>query len=143
MTAALLLFGLTAGDLKTALDAFEKATEFELYSLNPKPVREGGFHGWPVLGSTPLKGDGAKQVRAAVEKGRAESDGSVAGCFQPRHGIRIVQGKKTYDLVICFECGSVSVYDGDERLGFFPTTGSPGETLNKVLVDAKVPLPKN
>ena len=126
---------------KGAAEAFEKATEFDLYSLDPGADGvKGGFHGWKVLGKTSLKGDDVKKVRDAVEKGRKESDGTQAKCFEPRHGIRIVQEKKTYDLVICYTCFSADVFEGETRLGGFLTTRGPAEFLNKVLKDAKVPL---
>lgn len=132
---------------KTVREAFEKAGEFELYSLDPdrgEGDQKGpdAFHGWAVLGKTTVKGDRVAVVRDAVEKGRKESDGSVAGCFLPRHGLRFTHEKKTYDLVLCFECLSVQVFEGDTALRGFLTSSSPLKTLNKVLSDAKVPLPR-
>src|SRR4051812_28862176 len=71
---------------KEAREAFDKAAQIELYSLDPSRTEkkeENGeyFHGWRVLGKTTLKGDAAKKVRAAVERGVKDSDGSVAACF--------------------------------------------------------------
>jgi hypothetical protein len=129
---------------KEVREAFDQAAEIELYSLNPNPDREKtDFHGWQSLGKTTLKGEDLKTVRDAVEKGRKESTGDVAGCFIPRHGIRIVREKKTYDLVICYQCLSAAVYDGDKKVGSFLTTRDPVAVLNKVLSAAKVPLPKD
>lgn len=113
---------LLAGDLpKDVVNAFDKADGFELYSLDPAAGVGEGFHGWLVLGKTTLKGDAAKTVRAAVEKGRKDSDGRQAKCFIPRHGIRVGD----LDLVICFECLSARVYRGDKNIGGFLTTGGP------------------
>jgi hypothetical protein len=133
---------------KEAKEAFDKAAQFELYSLDPdrlasKDEKVDLFHGWKVLGKIVVKGADAKKVRAAVEKGVRDSDGSVAACFNPRHGIRIVTDKKTYDLVICYECLSATVYQGEERAGSFLTARGPENALNGVLRDAKVPLPKS
>jgi hypothetical protein len=131
---------------KEARAAFEKAEEFELYSLDPARDLGGkkveALHGWKVLGKVTVKGADAKRVRQAVEKGVKDSDGSVAACFNPRHGIRVTNGTKTYDLVICYECLSASVFVGDDRVGSFLTARGPEGALNKVLRDAKVPLPK-
>jgi hypothetical protein len=133
---------------KKALEALDKATEFDLYSLDParqqaKDAVAGAFHDWKVLGKTAVKGGVAKTIRAAVKKGAKDSDGSVAACFNPRHGIRVVLDNKTYDFVICYECLSASVYEGDKKIGYFLTARSPQETLSKVLRDAKVPLAKS
>src|SRR5262249_13241443 len=100
------------------------------------------FHGWKVLGKTAVKekADRGKLVEA-LEKGIKENDGTVAACFNPRHGIRVAKGDKTIDLVICFECFSLEVWKGEERSSVL-TTGSPQKAFDKVLTDAKVPLPK-
>lgn len=132
---------------KEARAAFEKATEFELFSIDPdrqakKDDKAELLHGWKVLGKTTLKGDAAKKARAAIQKGIKDSDGSVAACFNPRHAVRVVSGQNTYDLVICYECLYARVYQGTESLGNFLTAPGPANVLNGILTDAKIPLPK-
>ena len=129
-----------AGDLpKEVREAFAKAESFELYSLDPAGRNNDptGFHGWRILGKVELKGAEAKKVREAVEKGAKDSDGRVAKCFIPRHGIRL----GAMDLVICFECLSAEVHKGGAVIDRFLTTGEPAAILNKVLTDAGIPLP--
>lgn len=132
--------------------AFDNAAEFDLHSLDPNP-REGEskgppapapllLQGWVVLGKTTLKGRTAIKAREAIDSGRRESDGTVAGCFEPRHAVRIVHGSKTYDLVICYACLRAQIYEGTERIGAFTTSRSPSGILNTLLVDAGIPLPK-
>jgi hypothetical protein len=123
----------------------EKAAKFELLSLDPKrPEKKaaGNFHGWKVLGKTLVKKAGdRKKLVAALEKGVKDSDGTVAGCFNPRHGIRVTHQGKTAEFVICFECLSMMIYvDGKSTKGCL-TTGSPQPTFDQVLRAAKVPLP--
>ena len=129
-------------ELKTLL---EKADKFELISLSPEYLKEkpvDGFHGWKVLGRTTVKdADARKTLLAAFEKGVAENKGEVARCFDPRHGIRATHGDKTVDLVICFECYQVKVFAGDDLKTDFLVTRSPQPAFDKVLTDAKVPLP--
>jgi hypothetical protein len=125
----------------------DKAESFELFSLNPKPVPQddkGTFHGYKILGSTVIK-DAAtrKKIKDAFDKGVKEHDGSVAGCFIPRHGIRATHDGKTVDLVICFQCLQVMEYlDGKQGKGFL-VSRSPQPVFNAVLEAAKVPLPKD
>jgi hypothetical protein len=129
-------------------EALDKAESFDLYSLDPTRLKldevpKDAFHGRKVLGKTTVKdAETRKKLLAALEKGIAENKGEVAGCFNPRHGIRVTHDGKTYDLVICFECFSAEVYDGDKKDGSFLVTNSPQPAFNKVLTDAKVPLPK-
>jgi hypothetical protein len=35
---------------------------------------------------------------------------AVAMCFNPRHAVRVLTPKHTYDFIVCFECGHAEVY---------------------------------
>lgn len=88
----------------------EKADRYELISLDPgaesdeKDKKADRFHGWKILGQTPIKdAETRKKVLGALLKGIEENDGSVADCFNPRHGLRATHDKKMVELVVCFE----------------------------------------
>ena len=128
-------------DVRAVLD---NADRFELLSLDPTRQKEkpkDDFHGWKVLGKTEVKdAPTRKKVVAALYKGVADSDGTVAACFNPRHGIRATHDGKTVELVICYECLSMQCFLGETRSGAL-TTRSPQKTFDQVLTAAKVPLP--
>jgi hypothetical protein len=121
-----------------------KADKFELYSLDPDRGKEkpkDKFHGWKVLGKAALKtAETRKKLIEALRKGVKANDGTVADCFNPRHGIRATHQGKTVDLVICFECYSMIIYEG-KKTATVLTTGAPQPVFDKVLKEAKVPLP--
>jgi hypothetical protein len=98
------------------------------------------FHGFRILGKTTLKDETRKTIVAGLYKGIKDSDGSVAACFNPRHGIRATADGKTVDIVICFECHSLLTYLGEMKASAL-TAPTPEATFNKVLTEAKVPLP--
>ena len=131
-------------DVKAAL---EQAGEWELYSLHPEQKKDApkeAFHNWRVLGKTTVKdADTRKKLLDALANGAKDNDGKVADCFNPRHGIRVKTGDKTIDLVICFECYQTEIYVADKKAGGYNTERSPQPALDKVLTDAKVPLPKD
>jgi len=124
--------------LKTVL---EKATELEIYSVDPAPSKDGEFHGFKILGKTTIKdADKRKELLTKIDAGLANSKGG-AKCFDPRHGIRAVHDGKTVDLVICFACSWVYVYSDQEKREVVLETGSDAqELLNKILTDAGVKL---
>lgn len=110
--------------------ALRTARSMELLALDPTPlargaaVPEGGtFHDYPILGRATLADAvQAKALGELVLRGIRESDGTAAACFNPRHGIRVSQDGRTLDLVICYECLSLSVHgdllgSGGPRLG--------------------------
>lgn len=122
--------------------ALEKAEALEVYSLDGEKNVKDGWHGAKVLGKTAVKGDEAKKAGALVVKGVADGE-TGARCFIPRHGVRVTHEKKTYDLVICFECHWVYVYtDGATDPQQFPTSAAAEKALNGILTAAKVPLAK-
>ena len=130
--------------------ALEKPDRLILYSLNPDPRHapkdeksDDNFHGYLVLGSTEIeKRSEQKKLVSALERGIAASDGTAAACFNPLHGIRVQVGDKTFDLVICFECLSASIYENGQRREGVLLTASPQPTFNAVLKAAGVRLPK-
>jgi hypothetical protein len=129
----------------------DKADGFELYSLEPgqqldkdgKVIEpKDGFHGYRVLGKTEVKLDDRKKLADALRLGVEDNSGAVAGCFIPRHGVRLTDDKKTVELVICFQCLSVQVFvDGKKSDGFL-VTHEPQAAFDAVLKAAGVKLPK-
>jgi hypothetical protein len=129
---------------EAAARALGKADTAELYSLDPDPRREkdgGGFHGWKVLGKTEVKGESArKELLGALRRSADENELGPAACFNPRHGLRLTAGGNTVDLVICFECLQVEVYDGADKAKRFLITAGPQPAFDRVLKGAGVPL---
>lgn len=123
--------------------ALEKADELEVYSLGGETTEKDGWHGAKVLGQTTVKGEtGQKALAAALKKAVEEGDRG-ARCFIPRHGIRATHAGKTYDLLICFECGWLYVYtDTSDKPTVLMISEGPQKALNKILTDARVPLAK-
>jgi hypothetical protein len=121
--------------------ALRNANEIVLLSLLPFPeVKEGGFHGFKILGQTTLAGKPRATAEAALRAAFERWDGAAAGCFNPRHGIRVKAGDAVFDFVICFECLSVLVFHDEKRAGFFGITGKPG-ALDALLTAGGIPLP--
>ena len=95
--------------------------QLTLYSIDgrdfppgQKPKSDETFHDYPVLGKVDVKSAEARRVlMAALQDGLAQSDGTMAHCFWPRHALRIVEKGRTIDYVICFQCLQVMVFDGN------------------------------
>jgi hypothetical protein len=123
--------------------ALKNAKSFDLYSIEPHARKDAKetLQKYPVLGKTTVA-DAAtrKALIDALEKGIAGNEGEVAGCFNPRHAIRVVHGGKTYDLIICFECLQISIFVNDGRGKAVLTTEEPKAAFDEVLNAANVPL---
>lgn len=126
--------------------AMADADEVTLYSLEPAglgaeadPAAAGSFHGHKVLGSVTVSGADRRKLVAALRRGVDDHDGSVAACFIPHHGVRLRTGERTTDLVVCFQCAQVKVYQGREVTSFL-VSRSPRPAFNDLLDRAKVPV---
>jgi len=107
-----------------------------LVSLNPdhESTSPTKLYDWEELGRVELTDPAEReQLILALNQGIAESDGTVAGCFNPRHAILWKDGSESLDLVICFECLSMSVYENGTRGEGHITTSSPQSTFDKLL----------
>ena len=76
---------------------------------------------------------------AALHEGIANNDGTEAHCFWPRHALQTIDGGKTVDYVICFECFHVHVYEeGGPR--YEKTTREPQAVFDQHLTRAGIPI---
>lgn len=74
------------------------------------------FHGYRILGRASIGPATSRKLLSEVARSVASSDGKVAACFNPRHGIRCEMADGPVDIVICFECFQLHVYPtGAER----------------------------
>ena len=139
--------------------AFDEATVFELLALNPwvppldqdaehAVVVDAGtrlprdeFHGFVILGRKTIT-DPATRARLidALEAGIRDSDGTRAGCFAPRHALRVSGRGGTSDFVICFECLQIAMSFSDGNHSMILVSRSPRDVFNQALRDAGLPI---
>ena len=127
-----------------ASKVLREGTEFQLYSIDPSFGGPGphsdGFHGFAILGATPVSDSERKQLVDALAAGVEESVGAIAACFNPRHAIHVQHEGKRHDFLICFECLQIYWYTDDEKNSTILTSESPQGIFDQVLSDASVPL---
>lgn len=155
--SALLLFvayeKLRSGIPAELMTALRQGEKFELLSLDPelaaiKEARTGEefsnkCRGWIVLGSTLIDDDSIrKRLIGTLDAGAKENRTAAAGCFNPRHAIRVVRQGKVIDFVICFECLQVLVYEGEDKdhTQYFLVSQTPQSVFDDVLKNAGIPL---
>ena len=81
-----------------------------------------------------------KRMVSAFQQAIGESEGIAAACFNPRHAFRVKFQNKTYDMVICYECFQVDLFEEGKQLKQVLTSGSAQTVLDGVLRQAGVPL---
>lgn len=104
------------------------------------PKTDEEFKGYPVLGKVEIKdAEKRKKIMESLRKGIRNSDGKMAKCFLPRHGIIATKDGKTTEYVICFECLQLKVW-ANEELKTEPTTTEPKSLLNDFFNDSGVKI---
>lgn len=113
--------------------ALESGQARELLSLDPGDLRPLGapsgqaFHRWAVLGRASLESEEATSLGRALVAGiEAKTDHRVSECFAPRHGLRAGE----FDLVICFECAKIQVYENGQSRGQMLMTEQARDSFN-------------
>jgi hypothetical protein len=103
------------------------AERIDLFRINPRELPEENkekkkeFHGYEILAEARVASDEKrKEVATFLGKTLHWSELRKASCFNPRHGLRAVSGKRTWDFLICFECNRVRVFEGGETLAELP-----------------------
>lgn len=120
---------------------FNDGKNITLYSLKPGGQIESkeDFHYFTVLGKTEVKSGSSRfLLKHFLVNGMVSAYG--AACFNPRHGLRILDEEKTLDVVICFECGHFVTYY-DNQTGEGELESFTAEALyNQMLENAEVKL---
>jgi hypothetical protein len=83
-----------------------------------------------------------REVVAAVKRDIKTGHPTPSKCLRFRHVIRVVKGRTTTDVIICFECHNYQLHrDGGPHVGLTPPIGEGSkDMLNKILTDAGIPL---
>lgn len=113
----------------------------DLYEVDGEaPPSDAAFHGYPELARTELADpDALRELLTGLEAGIAGNDSMVAACFNPRHGVIAESGGRRIDLLICFECLQIQVFDGEgENVEDALTTEAPAAVFNRVFTAAGI-----
>jgi hypothetical protein len=118
-----------ASPLRTKLlKAFEGANKVVLYSISPEeedPSKR-NFHGHPIVGKAMLRPEEATAAFAEIQHSLHEWNVGGGLCFNPHHGLSWRSGTHRYDLVICYLCGVLDIYEDSVEIGAFNTLeGTP------------------
>jgi hypothetical protein len=127
------------------LEVLEGAEQMTLFSIDPgrfpsSPPGTQRFHGNIILGETVIsKIEQRRQLAEELKRVVSASDGTINMCFEPRHGLRVTRGAATYDFLICYQCGRVEIFVGEESIESTGLKGKP-QLFNEILRAADIPL---
>ena len=86
---------------------------------------------------------GPQTAITAVETAIAQGAGFAgAHCFDPRLALRVMAKGQTYDFMLCYDCGWISVVRDKKEIVRLAAVGSPDQ-LNALIMAAKIPLSKS
>ncbi len=129
-----------------AHEVLASATEFEIFATHPYPNsrEEGGLaeaellYGFSVLSQATVSDVAVRHDIVSVLYAGVEANKGMQGlCFLPRHAIRARSGEQTVEVMICFQCYSISVNQDGESLSVL-IDRSAAAPLTKIWEDAGV-----
>ena len=123
-------------------NVFEKSATWTLFSIEPRPRFEtkNSFRGHKILKQIVVSDAKTRaRLQTALYGAIADSDGTVASCFNPHHALRATYKNQTVDLILCFSCGTSYFYVGEKRLSTYVAVGSRNteKIWDRVLENAK------
>jgi hypothetical protein len=65
--------------------------------------------------------------------------GPSANCFSPSYALRVSDGSRTVDFVICFHCRQTLAYEGQRSVDNFPLSGSDAD-IEAIFAANQVPV---
>jgi hypothetical protein len=78
-------------------------------------LEKGYFHSYKILGQVDLTGDDAgAELVGYLEEEASLPQGLIAGCFEPRHALRVVRDGRVSDYLLCFACRQFDWYEGTD-----------------------------
>lgn len=144
----LALLGLVLGCRREPITMINAPEQLVLYSLHPAKRTSDEtdkigemFQGWRVLGKIEIT-EPEKQTKllGAFKDAIARRPDSGARCFNPRHGLRILEKGKTLEYVVCFECSWFEEYADGVRQPKRTLNSDVQPTFDKLLTDAGIPI---
>jgi hypothetical protein len=95
------------------------------------------FRDYPILAQAEVLDPNLQaELKSSLIKGMNQNV-VAAKCFNPRHGLRVSQGLKTVDVVICFECSRLEVYS-TKRVSTLTVSNSAEALFDRVLRSSKI-----
>lgn len=136
--------GVSGGKLAQATrDFLLAATTFELvavhpdWSLTPDAMPEGVteiMHQHGVLGRAKVEAaDERTEMANLIDEAIGSGGNGAAACFNPRHAVSASQGDRRIDILICFECAALQVWEGDAAKPVSYVIGHAGDSrMNEI-----------
>ena len=89
----------------------------------PKNFRDKDyFHDTKIVGQVSLTREQTSELLKRVLIG-LEEEAIPWMCFDPRHGLQVIIENRTIEFLVCFECGSLYIYDAEDVVNSL-TSGS-------------------
>ncbi len=101
--------------IQPALHGYNPGDGIETPTDPGHDLANGYFHSYKVLGEVDLTGtDAGTELAGYLEEETDMPQGLIAGCFEPRHGLRVVRDGVTTDYVLCFACKQFDWHAGGD-----------------------------
>jgi hypothetical protein len=135
---------------KSLQDVFDKPDRAQLFTVitsgdievklkDPKLKELPRLHDWYIVGEAGLSADETARLKDSFKEAVIKGEFNGMMCFFPHHVLRLVKGRRTLDLVVCFQCRNFEVLPegGRNNVVFSDKTGME-KVWRQVVADHKM-----
>ena len=135
------------GASRTLPDFPKSPTALTLYAVdfrdeeNPDEPKNDGKErlvNYLVLGKVEVRDTAKRESIMGAIKQALREPAEPAKCFDPRHGLKIVDEKGVTEMVICFECFQFTSTGAHRSEKWETISATPQELLNSILKEAGI-----
>jgi hypothetical protein len=141
LTGLLAACGPTRKPAEAFIARLPDAVVFEIVALDPFIIDYGKItgderdhmYGYQVIGRATIDDiELRREITRLVESGMSAEDIDVDACFNPRHGIRADLDGHTIEVVICYQCRSLQIYEDGQFKSGHSTSDTPSTEMNAI-----------
>jgi len=125
-------------DSPTTLTLYSVDFRDEEFPDNPKKDGKERLLNYLVLGKIEIKDPAKRKSIMAAFKQAIREPAEPTKCFDPRHGLKVVDEKGTTEIVICFHCFQYISTGAHPSDGYEIISAKPQELLNSILKEAGI-----
>lgn len=126
----------------TSVVGYAIEPEWQHHAVGDRYISDEGpelFRGYPIRNRVDLDLATFTPMREALMAALESDDDGSPTCFVPHHALHVAEGSRSFDLIICFTCESLEIWDRGGRLG----TASMGRSSAATVFDRYIPVPRD
>ena len=126
----------------TSVVGYAIEPEWQHHAVGDRYISDEGpelFRGYPIRNRVDIDLATFTPMREALMAALEGDDAGSLACFEPHHALHVAEGSRSFDLIICFTCRSLEIWDRGGLLG----GATMGRSSAATVFDRYIPAPRD